>query len=45
MGFQPVEYSFPHEEDSKKVEVEGSSAIEIDLSGKSELEHLYFSFT
>tara|TARA_R100000935_G_scaffold58086_1_gene93818 strand:- start:697 stop:1701 length:1005 start_codon:yes stop_codon:yes gene_type:complete len=37
MGFQPVEYSFPHEEDNKKVEVEGSSAIEIDLSGKSEV--------
>ena len=36
MGFQPVEYSFPHEEE-KKVEVEGSSAIEIDLSGKSKV--------
>ena len=38
MGFQPVEYSFPHEKDDDKVEIEGSSAIEIDLSGKSKPE-------
>jgi hypothetical protein len=38
MGFQPVEYSFPHEEENDKVEIEGSSAIEIDLSGKSKPE-------
>ena len=35
MGFQKVEYEFP-EDDGKKpdIEVEGSSAVEIDLSGK-----------
>jgi hypothetical protein len=38
MGFQPVEYSFPHEDENDKVEIEGSSAIEIDLSGKSKPE-------
>lgn len=35
MGFQKVEYSFPDEEGKKPdIEVEGSSAVEIDLSGK-----------
>jgi hypothetical protein len=36
MGFQKVEYGFPDEEDKKSgIEVEGSSAVEIDLSGKA----------
>jgi hypothetical protein len=34
MPFQKVEFSFPHEEEtSTDIEIEGSSAIEIDLSG------------
>jgi len=36
MGFQKVEYSLPHEqEENDDLEIEGSSAIEIDLSGKT----------
>jgi hypothetical protein len=39
MGFQKVEYEFPDEEDKKSdIEVEGSSAVEIDLSGKPQPE-------
>ena len=36
MGFQKVEFDFPDEEDKKKdtIEVEPSSAVEIDVSGK-----------
>lgn len=35
MGFQKVEFNFPDEEGKKPdIEVEGSSAVEIDLSGK-----------
>jgi hypothetical protein len=36
MGFQKVEYTFPDEEKDEVIEVEDSSAVEIDLSGKSE---------
>ena len=36
MGFQKVEYTFPDEEKEEVIEVEDSSAVEIDLSGKSE---------
>ena len=36
MAFQKVEYEFPDEKDKKpEIEVEGSDAIEIDLSGKA----------
>ena len=39
MGFQKVEFEFPHEEDGNekdvKIEVEGSSAEEIDVTGKT----------
>jgi uncharacterized protein YbcC (UPF0753/DUF2309 family) len=36
MGFQKVEYSLPHEqEEDDDLEIESSSAIEIDLSGKT----------
>jgi hypothetical protein len=36
MPFQKVEYEFPDEsEDSNEIEVESSSAIEIDISGKT----------
>tara|TARA_R110000796_G_scaffold19514_1_gene58500 strand:+ start:1531 stop:2538 length:1008 start_codon:yes stop_codon:yes gene_type:complete len=35
MGFQKVEYEFPSDDNEKdNVEVEGSNAVEIDLSGK-----------
>jgi len=34
MGFQKVEYEFPDDEKKDDIEVEGSSAVEIDLSGK-----------
>jgi len=35
MGFQKVEYNFPDDEGKKPdIDVEGSSAVEIDLSGK-----------
>ena len=37
MPFQKVEFEFPDEQEAKKpqdIEVEGSSAVEIDLSGK-----------
>ena len=35
MGFQKVEYEFPDEENKKpNIEIEDSSAVEIDLSGK-----------
>jgi len=36
MGFQKVEYEFPDEENKKPdIEIEDSSAVEIDLSGKT----------
>ena len=36
MAFQKVEYEFPDEKDKKpEIEVEGSDAVEIDLSGKA----------
>ena len=36
MGFEKVEYTFPDVEDSKPdIDIEGSSAIEVDLTGKS----------
>ena len=39
MGFQKVEYEFPDEENKKpNIEIEDSSAVEIDLSGKKEEE-------
>ena len=39
MGFQKVEYEFPDEENKKPdIEIEDSSAVEIDLSGKKEEE-------
>ena len=37
MAMQKVEYSFPDEQDNKTdIEVENSSAVEIDVSGKKE---------
>ncbi len=37
MGFQKVEFEFPDEQEEKKdLEVEGTGAVEIDLSGKKE---------
>ena len=37
MGFQKVEFEFPDEkEENKDLEVEGTGAVEIDLSGKKE---------
>jgi hypothetical protein len=39
MAFQKVEYTFPDEENKKpNIEVEDSSAVEIDISGKSKKE-------
>jgi hypothetical protein len=38
MGFEKVEYTFPDEQEEKDIEIENSSAIEIDISGKSEPE-------
>lgn len=39
MGFQKVEYEFPDEENKKpNIEIEDSSAVEIDLSGKKKEE-------
>ena len=35
MAFEKVEYKFPDEEENKKIEVESSSAVEIDISGKA----------
>ena len=35
MAFEKVEYKFPDEEEDKKIEVESSSAVEIDISGKA----------
>ena len=36
MAFQKVEYEFPDEKGKKpEIEVEGSDAVEIDLSGKA----------
>ena len=36
MAFQKVEYSFPDEEDvSTDIEIEDSSALEVDISGKT----------
>ena len=35
MAFEKVEYKFPDEEEEKKIEVESSSAVEIDISGKA----------
>ncbi len=35
MGFEKVEYKFPDEDDKKpEIEVEGSDAVEVDLSGE-----------
>ena len=37
MAFQKVEYNFPDEESKKPdIEIEDSSAVEIDVSGKKE---------
>jgi hypothetical protein len=36
MGFQKVEFEFPDEQEEKGLEIEDSSAVEIDLSGKKE---------
>jgi hypothetical protein len=36
MGFQKVEYTFPDEEKEEVIEVENSSAVEIDISGEAE---------
>ena len=36
MGFQKVEFEFPDEKEEKDLEIEDSSAVEIDLSGKKE---------
>ena len=33
MGFEKVEFEFPHENEDDALEVENSSAVEIDLSG------------
>jgi len=38
MPFKKVEYSFPDEEAPNKIEIEPSSAIEVDLSGKKAAE-------
>ena len=39
MAFQKVEYEFPEEQDKKpNIEVESSSAVEIDISGKKPAE-------
>jgi hypothetical protein len=38
MGFEKVEYTFPDEQEEKDIEIENSSAIEIDISGKEESE-------
>jgi len=35
MAFEKVEYKFPGEEENKNIEVESSSAVEIDISGKA----------
>jgi hypothetical protein len=35
MAFEKVEYKFPDEVESKNIEVESSSAVEIDISGKA----------
>jgi len=35
MAFEKVEYKFPDEQEEKKIEVEPSGAIEIDISGKA----------
>ena len=34
MGFEEVTYKFPHENDENEIEIEGTGAVEIDLSGK-----------
>jgi hypothetical protein len=34
MGFEKVEFEFPHEAEDKELEIEGTDAVEIDLSGK-----------
>ena len=36
MGFQKVEFEFPDEQEEKGLEIEDTSAVEIDLSGKKE---------
>ena len=39
MGFQKVEFEFPDEkEENKDLEIEGTGAVEIDLSGKKEVD-------
>ena len=35
MAFEKVEYKFPDEVESKNIEIESSSAVEIDISGKA----------
>jgi len=35
MAFEKVEYQFPDEAENKNIEVESSSAVEIDISGKA----------
>ena len=35
MAFEKVEYKFPDEQENKKIDVESSSAVEIDISGKA----------
>ena len=35
MAFEKVEYQFPDEKEDKNIEVESSSAVEIDISGKA----------
>ena len=34
MGFEKVEFEFPHEAEDKELEIEDTDAVEIDLSGK-----------
>ena len=36
MGFQPVEYKLPHEQEETKLEIESSGSVEIDITGKKE---------
>ena len=31
MGFQPVEYKLPHEQEETKLEIESSGSVEIDI--------------
>ena len=38
MGFQKVEFEFPDDKEEKGLEIEDTSAVEIDMSGKKEAE-------